>query len=132
MIHIVLSTLLGSQSKWPKDRPFLLRHSRLTRNLHELKIKQSIGWTLDQKNVRFLLRFVAPWKGLEKEWTTEPRSKSILCVYLFENWNMLDQIYIFIAPENIKKNCIVNTFVGIVTWKLIKCCIALMVNKVHG
>ena len=34
-----LITLLGCQSQWPKDKPFLLMHSRHARNLYNSKIK---------------------------------------------------------------------------------------------
>ena len=36
-------TLLGSQSEWPKDRPFLLMHSRHARSLNDSNIK-NIFW----------------------------------------------------------------------------------------
>ena len=41
-------TLIGCQSEWPKDKPFLLMHSRHARNLYNPKIKIffEIAWTL--------------------------------------------------------------------------------------
>ena len=43
-----LDRLLGSQSEWPKDKPFLLMHSRHARNLYDPKINIifEIVWTL--------------------------------------------------------------------------------------
>ena len=43
-----IGTLLGSQFVWPKDKPFLLIHSRHARNLYNPKIKRifEIVWTL--------------------------------------------------------------------------------------
>ena len=43
-----LFTLIISQSEWPKDKPFLLRHSRHARNFHDPKIKRifEIAWTV--------------------------------------------------------------------------------------
>jgi hypothetical protein len=41
-------TLLGSHSEWPKDKPFLLMHSRHATNLYNPKIKIifEIAWML--------------------------------------------------------------------------------------
>ena len=50
---LVLGTLLGSQSKWPKDKPFLLMHISQTRNLPNSKMKRifEILWTLLEINL---------------------------------------------------------------------------------
>ena len=40
------TTQLGCQSEWPKDKPFLLMHSRHFRNLYDSKIIFEIAWML--------------------------------------------------------------------------------------
>ena len=42
------TTLLVCQSEWPRDKPFLLMHSRHARNFYNPKIKRifEIAWTL--------------------------------------------------------------------------------------
>ena len=55
--------LLGSQSKWSKDKPFLLMHSRHARNSYNLKLKRifQIAWSFFE--IFPFIRFGITWTG---------------------------------------------------------------------
>ena len=61
-------TLLGCQSEWPKDKSFLLMHSRHSRNLYDPKIKRIFDTFWDSPIYPLLFTYISTWRELKFIW----------------------------------------------------------------
>ncbi len=111
------TTLLESQSEWPKDKPFLLMHSRHARNSYDSKIKNKfqivwsffeifpfirfgIAWTSRinlKKNLGYDIKYLSIWAFMGYAcFPTEKVSKVTFILFCQKNSHGL---FSFIRPR---------------------------------